>query len=195
MPGILVSASLFLSLAIGSMHPGSPRAAANAASGTDARPAQIILFRHAEKPANENDPHLSKAGRARAQRLVGYISGDAEVMKFGRPVALFATATNRHDGGVRTQETIAPLAASLKLKVRTPYLGQDYEKLARAILNDAALAGKTVVICWRHEELAALAGALGVRPVPPDWKGGDYQSVWIVRYDGNKARLISQTAP
>jgi phosphohistidine phosphatase SixA len=192
---ILASTSLLLSTVIASVHPGALATAEGRSDRSDPRPAQIILIRHAEKPANDNDPHLSKAGRARAQRLVGYLAVDPEITKFGKPVAVFATATNRHDGGVRTQETIAPFAASLRLKVRTPFLGQDYAKLAKAILNDAAFAGKTIIICWRHEELAELAGALGVQPVPPEWKAGNYESVWIIRYEGNNAHLITQAEP
>ncbi len=40
------------------------------------RPAQIILIRHADEPADPEDPHLSPAGVKRAERLVSFITTD-----------------------------------------------------------------------------------------------------------------------
>jgi hypothetical protein len=57
------------------------------------RPAQIILIRHAEKPADPEDPHLSEAGVKRAERLVSFITNDPAMTRFGLPVAVFATRT------------------------------------------------------------------------------------------------------
>src|SRR2546426_3693181 len=120
------------------------------------RPAQIILIRHAEKPADLEDPHLSRAGVRRAERLVSFITTDPVMTRFGLPVAVFATQTTKQDNGQRTQETVAPLAGALKLPVQTPYLGKDYAALARLILGNPAYAGKTVLICWNHEEIPQL---------------------------------------
>src|SRR5690242_11533265 len=39
-------------------------------------PAQIVLIRHAEKPADPTNPHLSPAGVNRAERLVAFIKTD-----------------------------------------------------------------------------------------------------------------------
>ena len=74
------------------------------------RPAQIILIRHAEKPADEANPHLAPAGVERATKLVAFLTTDPAMTKFGLPVAVFATATTKKGDGVRTQETITPLA-------------------------------------------------------------------------------------
>jgi broad specificity phosphatase PhoE len=86
------------------------------------RPAQIILIRHADKPADPEDPHLSRAGVKRAERLVPFIMTDPAMTRFGLPVAVFATQTTKHGDGQRTQETVAPLARALKLPVQTPFL-------------------------------------------------------------------------
>jgi hypothetical protein len=117
-----------------------------ATQSTVPRPAQIILIRHAEKPANPENPHLSRAGVLRAKRLVSFITTDPAMTRFGLPVAVFATQTTKHDNGQRTQETVAPLARALRVPVQTPFLGKDYAALAKRILADSAYAGKTVRI-------------------------------------------------
>ena len=157
------------------------------------RPAQIILIRHAEKPADEDDPHLSAAGTQRAGRLVAFVKTNPAMTRFGLPVAVFATQTTKHDNGQRTQETVAPLARALKLPVRTPFLGEDYAALAKLILGNRAFAGKTVLICWNHEELPQLAAALGVTPEPSKWKGDVFDLVYVITYQGKKAVLTQMT--
>jgi hypothetical protein len=166
-------------------------AALSAPAGAQAPPtgpAQIILIRHAEKPADEKDPHLSPAGVRRAGELVSFVTADPAMVKLGPPVAVFATQTTKRDNGQRTQETVAPLARALKLPVQTPFLGRDYAGLARQILRNRAYAGKTVLICWNHEEIPQLVAALGVSP-PPDWKGSVFDQVYIISYTRGGARL------
>jgi hypothetical protein len=143
-------------------------------------PAHIILIRHAEKPANPQNPHLSRAGLKRAQRLVSFITTDPAMTRFGLPVAVFATRTTKDDNGQRTQETVAPLARALKLAVQTPYLGKDYGQLAKLILSDPAYAGKTVLICWHHDKIPQLAEARAVSPEPPKWKRSRTSPGWII---------------
>ena len=157
---------------------------------TGPRPAQIILIRHAEKPADPEDPHLSPAGVLRAKRLVSFMTTDAAMIKFGLPVAVFATQTTKHDNGQRTQETVAPLARALRVPVQTPFLGKDYAALAKQILANAAYAGKTVLICWNHEEIPQLAAALGVTPEPPKWKDRVFDRVYLISYQNGKAVLV-----
>jgi hypothetical protein len=156
-------------------------------------PAQIILIRHAEKPIDPKNPHLSRAGVKRATQLVSFITTDPAMTRFGLPVAVFATRTTKGDNGQRTQETVAPLARALKLPVQTPYLGKDYAALAKLILANPAYAGKTVLICWNHEEIPQLAAALGVTPEPPKWKGSVFDRVYVISYhDGNAALATSR---
>src|SRR5580765_3603934 len=129
-------------------------------------PAHIILIRHAEKPADPHDPHLSRAGVKRSKQLVSFITTDPGMTRFGAPVAVFATRTTKGDNGQRTQETVAPLARALGLPVQTPFLAKDYAALAELILATPAYAGKTLLICWNHTEIPPLAAALGVTPEP-----------------------------
>jgi hypothetical protein len=155
------------------------------------RPAQIILIRHAEKPADKSDPHLSPAGVRRAGWLVSFITTDSAMNRFGAPVAIFATRTTRDDNGQRTQETVAPLAKALELQVQTPYLGKGYAKLARLVLTNPEYAGKTVLICWNHEQINDLVEALGVTPAPAKWKASVYDRVYVVSYEGDAASLAT----
>lgn len=152
------------------------------------RPAQIILFRHAEKPADKANPHLSPEGVQRARKLVGFLTTDPVVNQYGKPVAIFATKTTRDDDGQRTQETVAPSAAALKLQVQTPFLSKDYKQLAKLILGNPAYAGKTVVICWNHEVIPELAAELGVAQ-PPPWKGKEYDQVYVISWRGRAGTL------
>jgi hypothetical protein len=154
-------------------------------------PAQIILIRHADKPADPEDPHLSRAGVKRAERLVSFIRTDPTMTRFGLPVAVFATRTTRDGNGQRTQETVAPLARALKLPVQTPFLGREYAALANLILTNPAYAGKTVLICWNHEEIPELAAALGVTPEPPKWKGSVFDRVYVISYHDGKTALVT----
>ncbi len=154
-------------------------------------PAHIILIRHAEKPADPNDAHLSPTGVKRAAALVSFITTYPAMTALGTPVAVFATRTTKDDDGQRTQETVAPLGRTLRLRVQTPYLGKDFAKLAAMILADPAYAGKTVLVCWNHEEIPQLTAAFGVKPEPPKWKGSVYDLVYVISYRGRKAELAT----
>jgi phosphohistidine phosphatase SixA len=156
-----------------------------------AGPARIILLRHAEKPADPEDSHLSPAGVKRAERLVSFIMKDPAMSRFGSPVAVFASQTTKHDNGQRSQETVAPLARALKLQVQTPFRSKDYAALAKLILANSAYAGKTVLICWTHEEIPKLASALGVKPRPPKWKDSVFDKVYVISYQSGKATLAT----
>lgn len=156
-----------------------------------ARPAQIILLRHAEKPADPDDSHLSPAGVKRAEQLVTFIMKDPGMSRFGSPVAVFASQTTKHDNGQRSQETVAPLAKALKLPVQTPFRSNNYAALARQILANPAYAGKTVLICWTHEEIPKLAAALGVEPRPKKWKDSVFDRVYVISYQGGNPTLAT----
>lgn len=155
------------------------------------RPAQIILIRHAEKPADPANPHLSRAGVRRAEQLVSFVTTDPAMTRLGTPVAVFATRPTKDGNGQRTQETVAPLARALKLPVQTPYLGKNYAALAKSILANPAYAGKTVLICWNHEQITQLAAALGVNPEPPKWRGSVYDQVYVISYRDGAAVLAT----
>ncbi len=154
-----------------------------------AQPVQIILIRHAEKPDDKNDPHLTTQGREHARALVDYVIHAPELLTNGLPAALFATHATTHDHSLRTHETLEPLARELKLKIQTPVLAKDYKALAKQVLKDRKLQGRTVLICWTHTELTQLAAALGVKPEPKEWKAGDFNRVLLISYHDGEAGL------
>ena len=156
-----------------------------------ARPARVILLRHAEKPAAESDAHLSERGTRRARALAAFLATEPVLGTNGQPAALFAPKITRRGRALRPYETLKPLADHLRLPVQTPYGPSDYAALARHLLSDADLDGKTVIVCWIHDYLPALAKALGVKPKPARWKGSVYDRVWIVTYTDRNAVLAN----
>jgi hypothetical protein len=154
-----------------------------------ARPAEIILLRHAEKPAFDWNVHLSKEGRKRAAALADFLTTNPLLLSNGLPAALFAARPTFRGHGRRPAETLEPLARKLKLPIQTPEPAKDAASLAAWIMRDASLDGKTVVVCWVHEDLPALAAAFGVKHPPSHWKSSTFDRVWVITYDRNKARL------
>jgi len=155
-----------------------------AALHVGAEPARVLLIRHAEKPeGNDNaGPHLSALGREHARDWVTYFTRSPE----RTPAALFAPKPTPRHPSVRPIETLEPLAAELKIKVRTPFSGSDYTQLARQLLSDPKLEGKTVVVCWVRQSLPELAAALGVQPVPSDWSDTNYDGVYEINFKAGK---------
>lgn len=90
----------------------------------------VILIRHAERLATpgNNDPHLSAAGKARAQLLL-HVLDQAEVS------AIYTSEF------IRTKETAQPLAEALGLSPIEASEAQDIKK--DILLNHA---GKTVLV-------------------------------------------------
>jgi len=160
-----------------------------AAATTTARPARVILLRHAEQPPHESSVHLSERGEARARALVAFLTNAPAFATNSPPAALFAPKFTRRGHTIRPYETLEPVAHYLKLPVQMPYGPTGYVALAKHILTDPALDGKTVVICWRHDELPNIAKALGVKPKPARWKGGVYDRVWVITCEHHRSWL------
>ena len=117
-------------------------------------PSMILLMRHAEKPADANDPDLSQEGSARAEKLATYIPQTIGAIDF-----LFATTISKHSA--RPFETIKPLSKATGVPIDAPYADQDYDSLAAELLSDQRYAGRRGVIAWHHRFIPSFAGALG----------------------------------
>lgn len=132
----------------------------------------VVIVRHAEK-ADDRDPDspLSEAGQARARALVSQLAAFA-------PQALVVSQRRR------TAETLAPLAAHLKL---TPLVRDNGKvpELATELLRD--FRGKTVVIGWHHGPHEPLARALGVKGDLPVWTATTYDRIWVIRVEAGGA--------
>src|SRR5947207_1437256 len=82
-----------------------------------ARPAEIILLRHAEKPPDESNVHLSATGKERAHALVQLFTNTPALTTNGLSVALFAARPLSRGHSKRPVETLEPLAKYLKLHI------------------------------------------------------------------------------
>lgn len=156
---------------------------AAAAAPAAAAPAEVILIRHGEKPAQGSD--LSDRGYQRARALVGFFQDEPAVTRFGPPAAIYAEKPRPDGSRSRPLETVEPLADALGLQVDTEFKQKDAAGLARAILGDPAYDGKLVLVCWEHHELSAIAQALGLAQAPA-WPDGVFDRAWVLDYQGEK---------
>jgi hypothetical protein len=152
------------------------------AASAHAAPAQVLIIRHAEKPASGDD--LSPAGFARARELVQYFERTPAVTQFGTPVAIYAMGFENGTSR-RAVETVTPLAQALRLPVRSQYLKDQVAPLVREIMSTPAYAGRTVLICWEHNVIPQIAQEFGVRNAPGSWSEDDYWDVWRLVFTGN----------
>ena len=154
-----------------------------------AQPAQIILLRHAEKPADKAEVHLSSRGRERAQALVALLGRQSPFTTNTPVAALYATRVTKHDRSQRTGQTLAPLSQDLGLPVNTAFGSDEYASLAASILSNPTYRGRTVIICWTHVEIVRLVEALGVKPKPPPWKDKVFDRLWVITVTSSGATL------
>ena len=122
----------------------------------------VLVVRHAEKMAiGGSDPHLSRAGKLRAEALA-HVAGASGV------TAIYAT------NFLRTQETVAPLAAALRLTPVVMDAGLT-EQLVEDIKNNRR--GQTVLVCGHSNTVPAIVEGLSgvvVEPIPDNRYDGLY---------------------
>jgi phosphohistidine phosphatase SixA len=156
-------------------------------------PKRIILMRHADKTDDRDDEDLSGAGVERAKHLVTYIPET-----FGKPDVIIASAPSKHTD--RPTETVEPLADALGIKVRNDFAKDEFADLIDDVLNDPDYKNKTVVICWHHKELPAMAALLGAPAdsYPDPWPDDAYNLILDFQYDafsGNAPKVTRVTEP
>ncbi len=135
------------------------------------RPRTISIIRHAEKPDDAGDPHLSERGRKRAAALTRY--------PFPELAAVFAAKTTQESA--RPVETVTPLAAALTLPISDGIKHKEVASLAEGMLSHD-YAGKHLLACWHHEEIPDLLKALGVN-LTRDYQWADvYDRIWVLTY-------------
>lgn len=155
---------------------------------------RLMLIRHAEKPHDDElgvDAHgqpapgsLSVQGWQRAGALVRLFAppdGLAPAPHLQTPQRIFAARPTPPHPSTRPRDTVAPLAEALGLAVDERFGVDDpLPPLADAL---HAIPG-AVLLCWRHDELPALAQGLaqGLNPdiaVPPRWPDDRFDLVWV----------------
>lgn len=143
-------------------------------------PKRIILLRHADKTDDAEDEDLSEAGQARAEHLATYIP-----QTFGKPDFIIATSHSKHSN--RPRETVQPLADTLGMNVMHDFENRDFADLIQEIFDDPDFKGKTLVICWHHGNLPAIAALLGAPAgsYPDPWPEDAYNLVLDLQYDPN----------
>jgi hypothetical protein len=157
-----------------------------------AQPAQVLIIRHAEKPASRGPFNLSLKGQERAMAYVPFFTQTPELIFHGLPVALFATKISPGEFSLSALETVAPLSQRLRVLTDAHYADWDYASLAQEILTNPKYERKSVLICWDREYIPKLAAALGVFPEPPPWPQNAFDRVWIITYRSGKASLVDR---
>ncbi len=141
----------------------------------------IYLIRHAEKPVDTTDPHLSAAGWYRAYCLADYFAQP------GFDVSLLAAPGNMSEAtSLRPIETVQPLARRLSLAIDVTC---HYHQIQCVVTHIRRNPGKVLLLSWTHEEIPAIAAACGVSDIPR-WEG--YDKVWVIH--GHQLKVLSQPA-
>jgi len=138
-------------------------------------PKQILIIRHAEKTPSKTDPHLAPEGVKRAAVLARLFDG-----QFARPAFIIASAPSKHSN--RPIETVTPLSRVLHLPIDSRYPEEDVQALAKELLGSQRYSNATVLICWHHGMIPALATALKVTDHPPHWPDTRFDRVWKIEY-------------
>jgi len=150
-------------------------------------PATILLIRHAEKPdalrdirgvdikGHESAAELSVTGWQRSAALPRLFSPAQAAEMLPRPNVIFAAASQARSE--RPARTVQLLAQTLGLELRDQHGSDDVNALVQEI---RACAG-VVMVCWRHESIAAIARAfLGEDTEVPEWDAQRFDIVWVL---------------
>jgi hypothetical protein len=113
----------------------------------------IVIFRHAEKPDDPKDHHLSLEGQVRAERLVDFFHD-----RYGKPDYIFAARSSQESH--RPVETATPLAKKNKKEINQTWEDKDFRKLA-AHLSHEKYNDKTIAVFWHHGHIPQLIKCLG----------------------------------
>ncbi|RLV10125.1 hypothetical protein CTZ27_02510 [Streptomyces griseocarneus] len=171
-------------------------ASASGTPGAEAAPGAdtIMIIRHGEKPdengkkapfgvteeGEQNVHALLVRGWQRAGALVGLFAPDGGTpLRKGlqRPDAVYAAGPHPGEKGLRPSETVAPVAAKLKVRANLKYLTGDEAALAKELRGRR---GRTLV-SWEHHAIHTIVKGLGtVRPAPPHaWPDDRFDLVWV----------------
>ncbi len=140
---------------------------------------KIVIIRHGEKP--DDGDNLSCQGINRSLQLPKVLNA-----KFGTPAHTYVPSLGlgKSTSHSRMFQTVTPTAVKYNLKINSEFGEKDYANTAQDVLKKK----NTVLMVWEHSAIQDLAKALGVDN-PPDWKGSDFDSIWIITYPKGKATL------
>jgi broad specificity phosphatase PhoE len=142
-------------------------------------PKTVYIIRHAEKPEDPYDPNLSPQGVERAQAL----AQNCERL-FGKLDCLFAAETSGRSS--RPVDTIDPLAQMIHIEIDSGISNKDYSVLATKLLaGQTDYEGKSVLICWHHENIPELAQGLRAVNAPGNWMSAVFDRIWVLEYQSS----------
>jgi hypothetical protein len=165
------------------------------AGDTAGPPETIYIIRHAEKPDDPSaKPHgvdfqgvhskhcLLPRGWQRSGALTTLFDPALGPPRAGllTPATLLCPSYGGPDKTVehRAYQTIQGLADRLGLPVASPFIAGHEAQLAASLLADYS---GVVLICWEHNDIPALAGALPTAPgtlIPSQWPDDRFDVIW-----------------
>lgn len=148
-------------------------------------PAQIIIFRHAEKPEVGNG--LSAIGQNRAHMLPIYFDTNEILSEFGKPIAIYAAAPIKANKSIRSIQTVISLATHFNLQINECFTKKNIHDLVENILGNPLYVGHTVVICWDRAGIPTIARLFGALESPVIWEADVFDRTWVIRFDGSDA--------
>jgi hypothetical protein len=151
-------------------------------------PKEILIIRHAEKPADTSNENLSTKGYERAAALAFYMP-DA----FGTIDHIFAAGVGHKSHSERPMETITPLANRLGKKVHDSFLKYQYPEMIAHIFGDDKYTDSTIAIAWQHTDIEDIATKFGTLKVPTTkWPGACFDLVWKLTLNEDKSYSLTQ---
>jgi hypothetical protein len=175
------------------------------AAQADTYPNHVLIIRHAEKPDDEDDKHLTSRGAARAAALPSLFfipkAFRTKPSPFPTPDFIFATAESRHSN--RPVETVRPLAKALRdMEIHAKHADDEYQPVVDRLFSNAKYTGKTVLICWHHGRIPKLTRAVLAKAknadkvkqrVPKHWDQDVFDRVWQITFDNqDKATFVDR---
>ncbi|GAC1416535.1 MAG: hypothetical protein NVSMB64_26730 [Candidatus Velthaea sp.] len=170
------------------------------------RPTQILVIRHAEKPALlggprgvdvNGDPHphsLVVRGWQRAGALVPFFCGP-RADAFAPLTHVYSPPAHGADGDHgRPFETIVAVAERLGVTPDTRFTLDEEAALVGAVLAGGGVA----LIAWEHKRIPRIANAIlgDATPAPQSWPDDRFDVVWIFNLDaGSRTYRSSVRAP
>ncbi|WP_160127682.1 protein-tyrosine phosphatase family protein [Kordia antarctica] len=151
-------------------------------------PKEILILRHAEKPADASNENLSIKGYERAAALAYYLP-DA----FGTVDHIFAAGVGLKSHSERPRETITPLAKRLGKKIHDSYLKYQYQEMIDHIFGDDTYTDSTIAIAWQHTDIEDISTAFGAQKVPTKkWPEDCFDLVWKLTLNEDKSYALTQ---
>jgi hypothetical protein len=162
---------------------------------------RIMIIRHAEKPNERGAIHgvteggahnrhaLTVRGWQRAGALVRYFAPHGDASRdplISRPHAIHASAATPRSPSLRSQNTVAPLADLLGIRVEIRHPEGDESGLAETVLAGP----RPALIAWHHKRIPALVDTLtgGSVDRPARWPDARFDLVWVLDRDDPHGR-------